>query len=483
MATRRDLIAALSQAVGNEAVIWRPEDVRAYEYDGTVETRLPHAVVLPETAEQVAAVVAACNLLQIPITPRGAGTGLSGGAVARKRGVVISTARMNRIIQIDPINRLAVVQPGVANLAVSLAAASSGLFYAPDPSSQKACTIGGNVAENAGGPHCLALGVTTNHVLAMEVVTADGTLVRLGSPTPDIGPGYDLRGAFIGSEGTLGIVTEVTLRLLPLPASIVTLLAVFDTIEQASESVSAIIGAGLVPAAIEMMDRVTLQAAEAGLQCGYPPDAGAVLLVEVDGIADIVEEQAGRIRAECLEHGAMEVRIAEDDEERERLWKGRKGAIGALGRIAPNYYILDGVVPRSRLVETMAVVERVSAAYNLPIANVFHAGDGNLHPCVLFDDREPGARQRVLEAGEAIMRACIDAGGTLSGEHGIGYEKQQFMGWLYSDEDMENMERLRPVFGNEGLFNPCKILPGGTGCGEMAHDAAAIRAAGQDAYV
>ncbi len=483
MATRRDLIAALKKAVGDDGVIWRLEDVRSYEYDGTVETRLPHAVVLPRNAEEVACVIAACNQLDVPVTPRGAGTGLSGGAVARKRGVVVSTARMNRILKIDLENRLAVVQPGVANIMVSQAAAAQGLFYAPDPSSQKACTIGGNVAENAGGPHCLALGVTTNHVLGMEVVTADATIVRLGSQTLDIGPGYDLRGAFIGSEGTLGIVTEVTLRLLPRPAQVVTLLAVFDTIEQASESVSAIIGAGLVPAAIEMMDRVTLQAAEAGLQCGYPPDAGAVLLVEVDGIADIVEEQATKVRAECLEHGAMEVRVAEDDEERERLWKGRKGAIGALGRIAPNYYILDGVVPRSRLVETMATVERVSAAYGLPIANVFHAGDGNLHPCVLFDDREPGAKERVLEAGEAIMRACVEAGGTLSGEHGIGYEKRRFMPWLYSDLDMENMERLRPAFGNRGLFNPCKVLPTGTGCGEMAHDPAAMRRAGQDAYV
>jgi glycolate oxidase len=483
MPTRRDLVKALVRAVGSGGVIWRPEDVRSYEYDGTVETSLPHAVVLPQTAEQVAAVIAVCNQLEVPITPRGAGTGLSGGAVARKRGVVISTARMNRILRIDPGDRLAVVQPGVANIMVSQAAAAHGLFFAPDPSSQKACTIGGNVAENAGGPHCLALGVTTNHVLGMEVVTADGTIVRLGGSTPDTGPGYDLRGTFIGSEGTLGVVTEVTLRLLPRPASVITLLAVFDTIEQASESVSAIIGAGLVPAAIEMMDRVTLQAAEAGLQCGYPPDAGAILLVEVDGIADIVEKQAGRIRAECLEHGAMEVRLAEDDDERERLWKGRKGAIGALGRIAPNYYILDGVVPRSRLVETMGTVERVSAAYGFPIANVFHAGDGNLHPCVLFDDREPGAKQRVLEAGEAIMRACVEAGGALSGEHGIGYEKQRFMPWLYSETDMENMERLRPAFGNTGLFNPCKMLPTGTGCGETAQNPAAIRAAGQDAYV
>jgi glycolate oxidase len=264
---------------------------------------------------------------------------------------------------------------------------------------------------------------------------------------------------------------------------VATLLAVFDSIEQASTSVSAIIGAGLVPAAMEMMDRVTLQAAEAGLHCGYPADAGAVLLVEVDGLADVVEEQASRVRAECLEQGATEVRLARDDAERERLWKGRKGAIGALGRIAPNYYILDGVVPRSRLVDTMTTVERVSAEYGFAIANVFHAGDGNLHPCVLFDDRVPGAKQRVLEAGAAIMQACVEAGGALSGEHGIGYEKRRFMPWLYGEVDIENMERLRAAFGNDGLFNPCKLLPTGTGCGETANHSPAIRAAGQDAYV
>ena len=483
MPTRRELVAALRRVAGDDAVIWRQEDLVAYEYDGTVETELPHAVVLPGSAEAVAGVVAVANQFNVPVTPRGAGTGLSGGAVARKRGVVVSTARMNRILEIDPANRIAVVEPGVANVLVSEAAAEFGLFYAPDPSSQKACTIGGNLAENAGGPHCLALGVTSNHVLGIEVVTADGMLTWLGGRAQENQFGYDLRGVFVGSEGTLGIATKAILRLLPRPAAVVTLLSVYDTVEQASASVSAIIGAGLVPAAMEMMDRVTLQAAEAGLQCGYPADAGAVLLVELDGLADVVEQQAATVRAECLERGASEVRIAKDAAERERLWKGRKGAIGALGRIAPNYYILDGVVPRSKLVETMKTVTRVSEEYGFPIANVFHAGDGNLHPCVLFDDREPGAKARVLEAGAAIMQACVDAGGALSGEHGIGYEKRRFMPWLYSEVDLENMERIRAAFGNDGLFNPCKVLPSGTGCGETAHHSPAIRAAGQDAYV
>jgi glycolate oxidase len=389
---------------------------------------------------------------------------------------------MRRILEVDPVDRVAVVEPGVANIQLTEAAAKYGLFYAPDPSSQKACTIGGNVAENAGGPHCLALGVTQNHVLGMEVVTAAGEITWLGGRVPDA-PGYDLRGAFIGSEGTLGIATKVIVKLLPAPARVVTLLGIFDSVEEASETVSAIISAGMVPAAMEMMDQLTLQAAEAGMQCGYPPDAGAVLLVELDGLADAVERDAAIARACCLEQGAREVRDARDAAEREDLWRGRKGAIGALGRIAPNYYILDGVVPRSKLVEVMGTVKDVSARYDLPIANVFHAGDGNLHPLVLFDERIPGTTEKVLQAGAEIMQACIDAGGTLSGEHGIGFEKRGFMPWLYGDGDLENMERLRPAFGNTGDFNPCKLLPSGTGCGEMGNQATAVRAAGPGAYV
>ena len=482
MPTRRDLIRALEGAVGAKYVLWRPEDLAVYAFDGTIEKSTPHAVVLPDGAEEVAKVVRACNALGVPVTPRGAGTGLSGGSVPAKRGVVIATGRMRRVLEIDKANRLAVVEPGVANLDLSKVAAPYGLFYAPDPSSQQACTIGGNVAENAGGPHCLALGVTQNHVLGLEVVTADGEITWLGGKVAD-SFGYDLRGAFIGSEGTLGITTKIVVRLVPLPASVVTLLAVFDTVQQASETVSTIISAGMIPAAMEMMDRLTLQAAEAGMQCGYPPDAGAVLLVELDGLPEVIDSQAVRVRAECLERGAVEVRLASTQRERELLWKGRKGAIPSLGRLAPNYYILDGVVPRSKLVAVMETVSEVSERYGIPIANVFHAGDGNLHPLVLFDERLPGATARVLEAGGEIMRACVEAGGALSGEHGIGAEKRMFMPWLYNETDIENMERLRLVFGNSGQFNPCKLLPTGTGCGEMAHQAAAIRAAGPDAYV
>ena len=482
MPTLRDLVAGLAKIVGEQNVLFRPEDLLVYEFDGTIERQQPHAVVFPADAAEVAAAIRLCNRLRVPVTPRGAGTGLSGGSVPTRRGVVIATARMRRILEIDPVNRIAVVEPGLPNIQLSEAAAVHGLFYAPDPSSQKACTIGGNVAENAGGPHCLALGVTTNHVLGLEVVTAAGDVVWFGGRVADC-LGYDLRGVFIGSEGTLGIATKIVVRLLPVPACVVTLLGIFDTIEAASETVSAIIAAGLIPAAMEMMDRLTIEAAEAGLQCGYPPDAGAVLLVELDGLPATVESELATARAEMMERGAREVRVARELRERELLWKGRKGAIGALGRIAPNYYILDGVVPRSKLVEVMGRVAEISERYSLPVANVFHAGDGNLHPLLLFDERIPGARENVLAAGAEMMRACVELGGALSGEHGIGFEKRQFMPWLYNETDLENMERLRPVFGNLGDFNPCKLLPTGAGCGEMAHQESAIRAAGPDAYV
>ncbi len=482
MSTKRKLVYALRSAVGTKHVLYRPDDLLMYEYDGTIDRMRPHCVVLPATATEVAECVRICNRFDVPITPRGAGTGLSGGAIPAKRGVVIATTRMRRVLEVDAENRLAIVEPGLPNIQLSEAVASLGLFYAPDPSSQKACTIGGNVAENAGGPHCLALGVTQNHVLGIEIADAEGNLNWLGGRVPD-SLGYDLRGLFVGSEGTLGIVTKVIVRLTPSPSSVTTLLAIFDSVEEASHTVSGIIEAGMIPAAIEMMDKLTLQAAEQGMRCGYPPDAGAVLLVEVDGIQEIVERDATRVIAISKENGAREVRLARDAKEREDLWRGRKGAIGSLGLLAPNYYILDGVVPRSKLVETMARVNEVSREFDLGIANVFHAGDGNLHPCIVFDEREPGATSRVLEAGAAVMRACVEAGGALSGEHGIGFEKQHFMPWIYSETDMENMGRVRAAFGNHGLFNPCKLLPNGTGCGEMAHNQPALTAAGPDAYV
>jgi glycolate oxidase len=482
LTTRRQLVSRLAAICGERNVLFRREDLLAYEFDGTIEKRLPHAVAFPATAEEVAAVVKLCRELGLPITPRGAGTGLSGGAVAMKRGVVIATSRMRRIIEIDPIDRVAIVEPGLPNIQLSEAAAQHGLFYAPDPSSQRACTIGGNVAENAGGPHCLALGVTTNHVLGIEVVTAEGEIEWFGGRVPGV-PGYDLRGLFIGSEGTLGIVTKAVVRLLPLPSQIVTMVAVFETIDQASAAVSAVIASGIVPAALEMMDALTIQAVEASIKPGFPADAGAVLLIELDGLAEVVESQAASARAAALECGAREVRAARDTAERTLLWRARKDAIGALGHIAPNYYIVDGVVPRSKLVDVMQTVGAVSRSSGFQIANVFHAGDGNLHPLILFDEREPYATERVLDAAGHVMRACVDAGGSLTGEHGVGFEKQRYMPWLYSEVDLENMARVRAAFGNTGLFNPCKVLPEGTGCGEAGNQAAAIRNAGPEAYV
>lgn len=483
MPTRRELIAALAEAVGREWVVWRPEDLATYEFDGTVERSVPHAVVLPGTAEETARVVRTCRALGVPLTPRGAGTGLSGGAVAARRGVVLSTARMRRVLEVDPVDRVAVVEPGVANLEISRQAAAFGLYYPPDPSSQAACTIGGNVAENAGGPHCLALGVTQNFVCGLEVVTAGGEVRWLGGRALE-SPGFDLRGAFIGSEGTLGVVTKVVVRLVPVPPSVVTLLAAFPTVGEACGAVSSIIARGIIPAAMEMMDRLCIEAVEARFAVGYPEGAGAVLLVELDGPDGQAAGEAARVRAECFEHGASEVRVAKDAAERALLWKGRKGAIPALGQLAPNYYIVDGVVPRSRLAAVMGRVAEISRASGLRIANVFHAGDGNLHPLILFDEREPGAPARVLETAAAVMRVCVEEGGTLSGEHGIGAEKREFMPWLYGERDLAAMARLREVFGADaGLFNPCKVFPAGTGCGEAGKSAAALRAAGEDAYV
>ena len=395
---------------------------------------------------------------------RGAGTGLSGGAIAEHGGIVVALTRMTNILEIDEVNRLAVVEPGVVNIDLTAAASKYGLYYAPDPSSQKACTIGGNVAENSGGPHCLAYGVTTNHVLGMEVVLADGSVHWYGGKTREA-PGYDLRGIMIGSEGTLGIVTKVVVRLLKAPEAVKTLLAMFKTVEDASSAVSGIIGAGIVPAAIEMMDAMCIQAAEASMNAGYPEEAGAVLLVEVDGLREEVEEEAEEIANVCRTYEPMEILTATSSEERERLWAARKGVIGALGWLAPNYYLVDGTVPRTKLMEVLREVEKVAEESGLPIANLLHAGDGNLHPLILFDERKPGDTDRALEAGGKILEICLDAGGVLSGEHGIGLEKQEYMPLMFSQEDMDAMAQLKPAFGSEEMFNPGKIFPTGASHG------------------
>lgn len=454
-----ELIRRLKAIVGEQYVIHAPEDLLVYEYDGTIDRALPSIVVLPATAEQVSAVLRLGRAAGLPITPRGAGTGLSGGAIPVGQGMVIVLTRMTGILEIDPVNRIAVLEPGVINLDISKAAAEHGLYYVPDPSSQKACSIGGNVAENSGGPHCLAYGVTTNHVLALEVALPDGQLVWLGDPTGEA-PGYDLRGVFIGSEGTLGIATKIVVRLVPSPEAVRTLLAIFDEMDDASATVSAVVAGGIVPAAVEMMDRLGAQAVENALHAGYPVDAGAVLLLELDGLRETVAEQLPALVAICNRHHAREVRVAEAAADRERLWAGRKGALGAFGSIAPNYYILDGVVPRTRLPEVLRQVGEIGERYGFPVANIFHAGDGNLHPCILFDDNVPGAAPRVLEAGAEIMRLCVDAGGALSGEHGIGIEKQDFMAWVFSEDDLAMMRKLRPAFLADESFNPGKVFPG-----------------------
>jgi glycolate oxidase len=478
------LLEELRRAVGPQFVLSAPEELLAYEYDATIERARPQAVVLPETAGQVAAAVKAARRFDVPVTPRGAGTGISGGALAAVGGVVIALTRMKRIVEVDAENRIAIVEPGVVNLDLSRAVAKHGLFYAPDPSSQRACTIGGNVAENAGGPHTLANGATTSHVLGLELVLAEGAITWVGGRTRDV-PGYDLTGAFVGSEGTLGIATKVAVRLMRLPESTRTLLAIFDRIDDASAAVSAIIGAGIVPSALEMMDKMIIQAVEQALHCGYPLDAEAVLLIEVDGLEEATAEEAIAISAICTGHAAREVRTATERADRELLWAGRRSSLSALGRYFPNFYVLDGVVPRTRLVEVLRQSNAVCERYGLAVANVFHAGDGNLHPNILFDERVPGTTARVLEAGSEIMKLCVDAGGSITGEHGVGLEKRDFMAWLFDDADLTAMSKLKRAFGADERFNPCKAFPTHRGCGEVSAARAQQAASrmGGDLYV
>jgi len=463
---RNSLVGELRRVVGDAYVLVEPEDVIVYEQDGSIMQVTPEVVVLPASTAEVAGAVRAAKRANVPIVPRGSGTGLAGGAVPAEGGVIISLARMNRILEIDLPNRLAVVEPGVINLDITKAVAAAGHFYAPDPSSQAACSIGGNVANNSGGPHTLAYGVTTNHVLGLEVVLDDGRVVWLGGYVCD-GPGYDLCGVCVGSEGTVGIVTRAVVRLMRTRETVRTLLAIFDQMEAATQAVVEITAAGVVPAALEMMDRLTIEAVETGAPVGYPRDAEAVLLAEVEGVREQTERAADIVQAICARRGAREVRRAQDEAERQRLWKGRKGAFGALGALAPNYYVQDGVVPRSRLPEIMRQVADIGARYHLRIANVFHAGDGNLHPNILFDMRTPGELDRVIEAGADILRACVAAGGSITGEHGIGLEKKAHITLLFSPADLEAMARVRRAFDPDGRFNPAKMFPTPITCAEM----------------
>jgi glycolate oxidase len=457
MALAGSVVEELRRIVGREAVIDSANDLRMFERDASIEGALPDAVVLAATTEQVASVIKVAAKHRIPVVPRGAGTGLSGGAVTIRGGIALQVTRMRRI-EIDPVAQTAMVEPGVVNQELSLVAASHGLFYAPDPSSQKACTIGGNAAENSGGPHCLYYGVTTNHVLGMEVVLADGSVHWVSGDAPDR-VGLDLCGVLVGSEGTLCAITKIKVRLLRIPPSVATLLAAFPTIETASHAVSAIIAHGIVPSALEMMDHMTVGAVEAHYHAGYPTDAGAVLLVEVDGIAESTRELMGAIRQVLDQNEGYALREAQTQAERDLLWAGRKGAIGALGRIKPNYYLHDGVVPRSRLPQVLSAVGEIGEHYKLPVANVFHAGDGNLHPNILFDLRDREVLHQVEGAGEEMLRAVVELGGALSGEHGIGLEKSAFMPWVYSPDDLDAMQRVKRVFDVDGILNPGKIFP------------------------
>lgn len=467
-----ELAGALRDLLGRDKVLWAREDLLLYEYDGGVDTATPDAVVLPNDTADVAKLARFCWEHRVPLVPRGAGTGLSGGAIPIEGGVVLSFARMSKILEIDVPNLRAVVQPGLVNLHLSTAAAPHGLYFVPDPSSQKACTLGGNVAENSGGPHTLAYGVTTNHVTGLEIVLSDGTVVRLGGKALEY-DGYDLVGTFVGSEGTLGIVTEITVKLTPLPEDKRTLMAAFPTMDDASNTVSAIIGAGIVPSAMEMMDQLSTQAVEASVNAGYPLDAGGILLLEVDGVRDGLDELLARIEAICRIAHAQELRVATTALERDKLWAGRKGAFAAMGRLASDYYVQDGVIPRTKLPEVLRHVIDVGERYGLRIANVFHAGDGNLHPLIMFDgSKGPAEVERVKEAGREILERCIAVGGSITGEHGVGMEKNCYMPLQYSPVDLAVMRRVKDAFDERGLANPGKVFPTPSRCKEFSLNAA-----------
>ena len=437
------------------------EDTVVYEQDAFLVARAhPDAVVLPGSVGEVGAVARAAHEAGVPLIVRGAGTGLNGGSIPVRGGVMLVLTRLDRILEIDPRGRTATVEPGVINADLTGRTSGEGLFYAPDPGSQGVSTIGGNVGNNAGGPHCLAYGVTGNHVLEMEVVLPSGEVVAVGSPAVDP-PGYDLAGLLVGSEGTLGIITRITVRLLRRPEAVETLLAVFETIDDASRTVSEIIAAGIIPTAMEMIDGVVIRAVEAAIHAGYPADAGAVLLIEVEAHADALARIAGRIEEIARRHHPRQLRRAASARERELLWKGRKEGAGALGRLAPSYYLHDGVVPRTKLPEVMRRVAEIARAHDLVIGNLFHAGDGNLHPTILFDPRVPGMLDRVVAAGEEILKACVDAGGSITGEHGVGIEKRDYMKWLFTDADLEAMRRVKRTFDPDGRLNPGKLLPDG----------------------
>ncbi|QDT57499.1 putative FAD-linked oxidoreductase [Caulifigura coniformis] len=462
------LVERLRGIVGNEGVIGREDELLVYECDGyVVEKKTPDVVVFPETTEQVVAIVQACNELDVPFVPRGAGTSLAGGTLPVGGGVMICLTRMRKILEVSLRDRYAVVEPGLVNVHLTNHLKGSGYHYAPDPSSQGACTIGGNVATNSGGPHTLKYGVTVNHVLGVEAVMPDGSVVQFGGPCED-SPGYDLTGLFVGSEGTFGVCTKVWVRLTRDPAAYRTMLGIFETVKAATEAISAIIGAGIIPAALEMMDQGIVGALEQAFHFGFPLDAGAVLLIEVDGLEVAVDQEAERIVALCQQHGAREVRMANTPSERALLWKCRKQAFGAIGRLSPSYCTQDGVVPRTRLPEILDFINATSEKYGLRIVNVFHAGDGNIHPILLFDERHAEQVKAVIAAGDEILEKCIALGGSVTGEHGIGVEKISLMNHLFTEETLAVMGDVRKAFNPDGRCAPHKMLPTAGGCG-MEH--------------
>ncbi|MGH7063957.1 MAG: FAD-linked oxidase C-terminal domain-containing protein [Stellaceae bacterium] len=464
---RAEIVEALRRIVPGEGVIASEAERRAYESDGlTAYRQPPMVVVLPSRVEEVAAVMRYCRDTGIKLVPRGAGTSLSGGALPLADGVLLGMAKLNRILDIDYPNRCVVTQPGVTNLALSQAVEPAGFYYAPDPSSQIACTIGGNVAENSGGVHCLKYWVTTNNILGLEVVLVSGEVVRLGGKHLD-SEGYDLLGVVTGSEGLLGVVTEVTVRILPKPATARALLIGFPSVADAGGCVAAVIAAGIIPGGMEMMDRPAIHAAEAFVEVGYPLDAEALLIVELDGAPAEVDHLAAKVEAIARAHHAASLRLSRNDAERLAFWSGRKAAFPAVGRLAPDYYCMDGTIPRARLAEVLTRIGALSERHGLGVANVFHAGDGNLHPLVLYDANKPGETERAEEFGADILRLCVEVGGVLTGEHGVGVEKRDLMGTMFDDSDLAHQQRLKCAFDPEGLLNPGKVFPQLHRCAEL----------------
>ena len=460
------LIEELRAACGDDNVVTHPHQLRTYESDGLLRYRVtPRAVVLPGSAEEVQKVLRACHEAEVPWVARGSGTGLSGGALPVEEGVVIGVNRMNRILEVDLPNQRLVVQPGVTNLDVSKAAGPTH-FYPPDPSSQIVCAIGGNVAENAGGAHCFKYGFTTNYVTGLELVLPDGELIEIGGKELDQ-PGYDLLGAFVGSEGTLGIATKITVRVVPVPEAVRTLVAFFADTTHAGRTVSDIVSAGIVPGAIEMMDSLAIEAAEGATHAGYPADAGAALVVELDGSEAECEHRFEEVRKVCERNEASSIRIAQSEEERALIWKARKAAFAAMGRVSTHYYVQDGVIPRTRLPEVLGRIEELSKEYGMRVANVFHAGDGNLHPLVCYDGHVEGEAERAEELSGQILAACVDAGGSITGEHGVGYDKKGYMPRMFDEPDFEAFQRLRCAFDPAGMANPGKVMPTPRLCGEV----------------